>query len=287
MTSIQHFYDPVTATLSYVVFDEATRIAVLIDPVTDFDSNAVRVSHESAEGVAAFLDQNDLKLTHVLDTHVHADHFSAMPYFKQRYGAKTVISEKVRVVQATFAPIFGLEDLALDGSQFDILLEDGEALDVGPFTIEAIPTHGHTPASLTFRIDDALFCGDSLFQPDYGTARCDFPGGSAADEYDSIMRLYELPESTRVFTGHDYKPGGRELRFESTIGEQRATNKHLKDGVTKDEFVSLRNELEAGKPLPKLLFQALQVNLRAGELPPPEANGVSYLKMPINAFGGS
>ncbi|MCA8943197.1 MAG: MBL fold metallo-hydrolase [Planctomycetes bacterium] len=282
MVEIQHFYDPVTATLTYVV--HAAGTAVLIDSVADYDGNAVRVTHESAEAVARYLDENELRLTHVLDTHVHADHLTAMPYFRARYGAKTVISANVSSVQRTFAKLLGMEDLVPDGSQFDVLLDDGAELDIGPFRIEAIPTHGHTPASLSFRIGDAVFVGDSLFQPDYGTARCDFPGGSAAEEYDSIMGLYALPPTTRVFTGHDYQPGGRELRFESTIAEQRATNKHLRDGVTKGEFVALRQQLEDGKPLPTLLFQALQINLRAGELPPAGPDGVAWLKLPIDAF---
>ncbi|MCA8944137.1 MAG: MBL fold metallo-hydrolase [Planctomycetes bacterium] len=282
---IQHFFDPNTWTLSYVVWDEGSKIAVVIDPVADYDPKAVRVTHDSAEKIAKFIDEHDLKLTHVLDTHVHADHLTGMPFFKQRYGAKTVIGSKVGTVLETFRSVFGLpDDFPVDGSQFDILLDAGESLDVGPFQIEAIPTPGHTPASMTYKIEDALFVGDLLFQPDSGAARCDFPGGSAAEEYDSIRRLFELPEETRVFTCHDYQPGGRELAFESTIGEQRKHNVHVNDRVTREEFVALRKKLEDGKELPTLLFQSLQVNIRAGELPEPEANGMAYLKLPLNAF---
>lgn len=282
---IQHFYDPRTGTLTYLVFDEASRDCVLIDPVADYDAKAIRVSHDSAEAVAEFIDDQGLKLSHVLDTHVHADHLSAMPFFRQRYGAKTCIGSKVGLVQEAFRDAFGLgPDFPVDGSQFDLLLDAGETLQAGSLSIEAIPTPGHTPASMTYRIGDALFVGDLLFQPDSGTARCDFPGGSAATEYDSIMRLYALPEETRVFTCHDYQPGGRELAFASTIGEHRRNNAHLRDGVSKAEFVALRDEKDNGKELPTLLFPALQVNIRAGALPPPEANGTSYLKLPLNVF---
>jgi glyoxylase-like metal-dependent hydrolase (beta-lactamase superfamily II) len=282
---IEHFFDPRTWTLTYLVYDEATRDCVLIDPVADYDPKAVRVFHESADTVARFIDESGLKLSHVLDTHVHADHLSAMPYFRGRYGAKTVIGSKVGLVQEAFREVFGLgSDFPTDGRQFDVLMDDGDTLEAGSLTIEAIETTGHTPASLTYKIGDAIFVGDLLFQPDYGTARCDFPGGSAAEEYDSIQRLYALPAETRVFTGHDYQPGGRDLAFESTIGEQRQQNVHLRDGVTKDEFVALRAELETGKELPTLLFQSVQVNIRAGELPEPDSNGRSYLKLPINVF---
>lgn len=282
---VQHFFDPRTWTLSYLVYDEPSRSAVLIDSVADYDPKAVRVFHESAGEVARFIDERELKLSHVVDTHVHADHLTGMPYFKERYGAETVISSKIGRVQEAFRDVFDLgADFPSDGRQFDRLVDGGESFAAGPFTIEAIPTPGHTPASLTFRVNEALFVGDLLFQPDYGTARCDFPGGSAAEEYDSIQRLYEMPESTRVFTGHDYQPGGRELAFESTIGEQRRSNVHLREGTSKDEFVALRQKLEDGKDPPTLLFQSLQVNVRAGALPEPEPNGTSYLKLPLNLF---
>lgn len=281
---IQHFFDPRTWTLTYLVSDEATRSAILIDPVADFDGRAVRIGHESARAVAAHIDALGLKLTHVIDTHVHADHLTAMPFFKERYGARTLISTGVRKVQATFAKYFDDDELAQDGSQFDHLVEDGETFRAGAFEVEAIPTHGHTPASLSFRIGDVVFCGDVLFQPDSGSARCDFPGGSAEEEFDSIQRLFALPGSTRVFTGHDYQPGGRELAFCATVDEHREHNVHCHATTTKAEFVSRRHELDATKPLPALIYQGLQINMRAGHLPPPASNGISYLKLPVALF---
>jgi glyoxylase-like metal-dependent hydrolase (beta-lactamase superfamily II) len=278
---IQHFFDPRTWTLTYLVSDEASRTAVLIDSVQDFDPRAVRFSDESAQAVAKVIDEQGLELTHVLDTHVHADHCTAMPFFKKRYGARTVISANVRVVQATFAKYFDDDELACDGSQFDRLVEDGETFTAGAFEIEAIPTHGHTPASLSFRIGDVVFCGDVLFQPDSGTARCDFPGGSAEEEWDGIQRLYALPGSTVIHTGHDYQPGGRELQFRATVDEHRAGNVHCDANTTKEQFVARRAELDAGKPLPALIYQGLQVNMRAGHLPPASRNGITYLKMPV------
>lgn len=278
---IQHFFDPATWTLTYLVFDEEKKSAILIDSVQDFDARAVRVSNASAEKVAAFIDARGLELTHVLDTHVHADHLTAMPFFKERYGARTVISANVKVIQETFSKAFNDTELPCDGSQFDVLVEDGETITCGAFEIEAIPTHGHTPASLSLRIGDAVFCGDVLFQPDSGTARCDFPGGSAEEEWESIQRLYALPGDTRIFTGHDYQPGGRELAFMATVDEHRANNVHCDATTTKEQFVAKRKELDAKKPLPALIYQGLQVNMRAGHLPPAESNGVVFLKMPV------
>ena len=282
---IQHFYDPRTSTLTYVVFDEASRSAVVIDPVLDFDVKSGRVYHESVECVAAFLDAEELELLYALDTHPHADHLTALPWFRQRYGAKTAISAGIRAVQETWCERFNLgPDFPVDGSQFDVLLEDGEQLGAGALVVEALLTEGHTPASMTFKIGDALFVGDLIFMPDAGTARCDFPGGSAAVLYDSVQRLYAFPDETRVFTLHDYQPGGRELRFESTVGEQKRENVHIREGVTQEEFVALRAKLEAGKEVPTLLFPAVQVNIDGGRLPQPESNGVSYMKLPLNLF---
>lgn len=282
---IQHFYDERTGTLSYVVSDDAETTAVVIDPVTDYDARSGRVFHESAEAIARYLDEHGLAVPFALDTHAHADHLSALQFFRERYGSRTVIGAGITTVQRTFKAFFDLGDeVPGDGSQFDVLLEDHQVLDVGPFSIEAIPTGGHTPASLSYRIGDAVFVGDTLFQPDAGTARCDFPGGSAEDLYDSIQRLFLLPEETRVFTLHDYRPGGRELAFESTIGEQRRSNIHLRDGVSKEEFVALRTRLEQGKEVPRLILPSIQVNIDAGRLPAPAENGRRYLKVPINGF---
>lgn len=282
---IQHFFDPRTSTISYVVSDPGTKDTVVIDPVHDFDPKSGRTFTESAEAVAAYVTENDLTLRLALDTHPHADHLSATPFFRERFGAKTVIGAGICRVQETWRDTFNLgPDFPVDGSQFDVLVEDGQVLEAGSLQIEAILTEGHTPASMTYAIGDALFVGDLLFMPDAGTARCDFPGGSAAVMFDAVQRLYERPDDTRVFTLHDYQPGGRELAFESTIGEQKASNVHLRAGVSRDEFVALRAELERGKEMPTLLFASVQVNINGGELPKPESNGVSYLKTPLNRF---
>lgn len=280
---IEHFFDEATFTLTYVVLDEKTKTAVVIDPVMDYEAGSGRTSNGSSERVATFLDAHGLEAPYVLDTHAHADHLTGMPFFQARYGSRTVIGKHISEVQARFRDIFNLgPDFPVDGSQFDVLLEDGDVLEAGPLRIEAIHTPGHTPACLAYRIGDALFVGDALFMPDYGTGRCDFPGGSGAALYDSIQRLYALPEATRVFTGHDYQPGGRELRYESTIGEQKRSNVQLDGSTTKEAYIAFREERDAGLAVPKLILPALQVNVRAGRLPEPEANGVAYLKIPLN-----
>jgi glyoxylase-like metal-dependent hydrolase (beta-lactamase superfamily II) len=280
---IQHFFDEPTATLSYVVWDEDARVAVLIDSLLDFDPKSGRTRTRSCEAVARFLDERRLSLTLVLDTHAHADHLTGMPFFRERYGARTGIGAEIRQVQAIFRRIFNLGDaFPVDGSQFDVLLREGDVLAAGPLRVEAIHTPGHTPACMSYRIGDALFVGDGLFMPDYGTARCDFPGGSAEALYDSIQRLYTLPEATRVFTCHDYRPGGRPLRFESTIGEQKRTNVQLSHATTRAAFIELRKTRDAGLEMPTLILPSIQVNIRAGRLPEPESNGISYLKIPLN-----
>jgi glyoxylase-like metal-dependent hydrolase (beta-lactamase superfamily II) len=282
---IQHFYDEATATLSYVVWDEAARTALLIDSLLDFDPKSGRTSDRSCQSIARFLEERRLSLPLVLDTHAHADHLTGMAFFRERFGARTAIGAEIRQVQSIFRRIFGLGDaFPVDGSQFDVLLGEGDALEAGPLRVEAFHTPGHTPACMSYRIGDALFVGDCLFMPDYGTARCDFPGGSAELLYDSIQRLYALPEATRVFTGHDYRPGGRPLRFESTIGEQKRANVQLSQSTTRPAFVSFRKTRDATLELPTLILPSIQVNIRAGRLPEPESNGVSYLKIPLNAI---
>ena len=282
---VQHFFDEATATLSYVVWDEDSRIALLIDSVLDFDPKSGRTSTRSCQAIADFLAEQRLSLRFVLDTHAHADHLTGMPFFRERYGAKTGIGAEIRQVQAIFRKIFNLGDaFRTDGSQFDVLLGEGDVLEVGPLRVEAFHTPGHTPACMSYRIGSALFVGDCLFMPDYGTARCDFPGGSAEMLFDSIQRLYALPDATRVFTGHDYRPGGRPLRFESTIGEQKRTNVQLSQGTTRAAFVAFRKTRDASLELPTLILPSIQVNIRAGLFPDPESNGVSYLKIPLNAI---
>ena len=282
--NIQTFFDPKTSSFTYVVSDPLAKAAVVIDPVLDYDPKGARTSTTSAESVAEYLDQQELSLHYVLDTHLHADHITAAPFFKERYGAKSVMGSGVVQLQETWKEIFGFEDrdeFPTDGSPFDRLLEDGDVLEVGALQIEAILTEGHTPASMTYKIGDALFVGDLIFMPDQGTARCDFPGGSAGMMYDSIQKLLALPEETRVFTLHDYRPGGRELRNESTIRDQKASNVHLA-GLSRDEFIAKRKDLENGKEKPTLLYPAVQLNLRGGHLPPARENSTAYLKIPLN-----
>jgi glyoxylase-like metal-dependent hydrolase (beta-lactamase superfamily II) len=282
---IQHFFDPRTWTLTYVVHDEHSRLGVVIDSVLDFDPKSGRTWSTSNDSIAAYLEQHRLTIPYVLDTHAHADHLSGMAYFKDRYGSRTVIGRHITTVQETFRKLFNLgSDFPVDGRQFDVLLDEGAELLVGPLRIKALHTPGHTPACMTYQIGDALFVGDTLFQPDYGTARCDFPGGSAATLYDSIQRLYAMSDTTRIFTCHDYQPGGRPLQYESTVGEQRAANIQLNARTSKEEYVAFRAKRDATLEMPMLILPSLQVNIRAGRLPEPESNGVSYLKLPLNVL---
>jgi glyoxylase-like metal-dependent hydrolase (beta-lactamase superfamily II) len=285
---IKTFFDPRTSTLTHIPYDEVERVGVVIDSVLDFDPASGTTWTESADAVSRFLDEERIRVPYVLDTHAHADHLSAMPYFKERYGAKTVIGADIVRVQRAFHELFNLDaSTPTDGSQFDLLLQDAELLDIGPFELLAIHTPGHTPACMSYLVEDALFVGDVLFQPDYGTARCDFPGGAAAELYDSICRLYKVyPEETRVFTCHDYQPGGRDVEFESTIMEHQRANIQLNVATAKDDFVAFREERDATLSMPALILPSIQVNLNAGELPAPESNGLSYLRLPVNAFGG-
>lgn len=282
---IQHFYDPATYTLTYVVFDPDTRDAVVIDPVLDYDPQAVRVTEESIGKVLAFARQKDLKVHYVLDTHAHADHLSGFQRLRDELGARIGISEHITTVQATFKKLFGWGDeFEPDGHQWDVLLKDGTPLHAGSITILPIHTPGHTPACTTFKIGDALFTGDTLFMPDFGTGRCDFPGGSAEALYDSIMKLYAMPDETRVFVGHDYQPGGRELKYETTIGACKRENVQLKGDTPKEEFVKWRTARDKTLRPPNLIFQSLQVNANAGHLPEPDPNGLRYLRLPMNVF---
>jgi len=280
---IQHFFDPATSTLTYVVHESGT--GVVIDPVLDYDPKSARTSTQSAEAVARYIDEKHLAVVYVIDTHAHADHLTAMPYFKKRFGARTVTGSRMGIVQRAFRDIYNLgADFPVDGRQFDLLLEEGQELEVGSFRVRAMHTPGHTPAHMSWQIDDALFVGDSLFMPDYGTARCDFPGGSAEQLYDSIQRIYALPESSRLFMCHDYQPGGRELRFVTTVAEQKRANIQLREGTTKQEYVSIRKKRDAQLDMPALILPAIQINIRAGEFPQAEANGTVYLKIPLNVF---
>ncbi|MBZ4418461.1 MBL fold metallo-hydrolase [Myxococcus sp. RHSTA-1-4] len=284
---IQHFFDPQTFTLTYVVYEPATGDAVVIDPVLDYDPASSQTSTGSVEAVAAFLERERLKLRYVLETHAHADHLSGSQFLKRRFGAPVAIGERIREVQATFQALFDLPaDVPTDGSQFDRLLADGEEFQAGALRIRVIATPGHTPACVSYLIGDAVFTGDALFMEDSGTGRCDFPRGSATDLYHSVHdRLYSLPDATRVFVGHDYQPEGRPLRFETTIGASKQGNSQLKASTSKEEYVRFRTTRDATLKAPRLLLPSVQVNVDAGRLPRPHANGNRYLHMPVNIFG--
>ena len=280
---IQHFFDQATSTLTYVVHDGG--IGIVIDPVLDYDPKSARTTVRFAEAVAQYIDHRHLSIPYVIDTHAHADHLTAMPFFKKRYGSQTVTGSRVGEVQRSFRDIYNLgADFPIDGRQFDILLDEGQDLEVGSFRIRAMHTPGHTPAHMSWQVEDAVFVGDTLFMPDYGTARCDFPGGSADQLFDSIQRIYALPDSTRLFMCHDYQPGGRELCFVTTVAEQKQSNVQLRQGTTKQEFLKLRTARDAKLDMPALILPAIQINIRAGEFPEQEANGTAYLKIPLNVF---
>jgi glyoxylase-like metal-dependent hydrolase (beta-lactamase superfamily II) len=282
--NIQPFYDPATYTLTYVVYDPQSKDAVVIDSVLDYDPLGSETSTGSVEKVAAFLKEGGLLVHYALETHAHADHLSAAPWLKRRFEARTVIGENIREVQSTFKPLFDLSpEVPTDGSQFDRLVRDGEVIEAGTLRIEVIATPGHTPACVSYKIDDAVFTGDALFIEDYGTGRCDFPRGSAEALYTSVHdKLYHLPDETRVFVGHDYQPNGRALRYETTIGRSKAANVQLRAETTKEQFVKFRTERDATLQQPRLLFPSVQVNVDAGRLPKPHANGVRYLTIPLN-----
>ena len=279
---IQHFFDPATSTLTYVVHD--TKTGVVIDPVLDYDPKGGRTSFKSAEAVAKYIADKNLKIPYAIDTHAHADHMTAMPFFKKRFGARTVTGSRVGEVQRIFREIYNLgSEFPVDGRQFDLLLNEGQELEVGSFRVHAMHTPVHTPAHMSWQIEDALFVGDTLFMPDHGTARCDFPGGSAEELFDSIQRIYALPPSTRLFVCHDYQPGGRQVCFVTTVAEQKRCNIQLNERTTKPDYVAFRKERDAQLDMPTLILPSIQINIRAGEFPKPEANGTAYLKIPLNA----
>lgn len=282
MQPIQLF-DPASSTYTYIVFDETTRDAVIIDPVLDFDPANGRIWRESLDRVDAFVASERLTVKAIFETHAHADHLTGAQVLKEKYGAPIVIGAAITAVQEVFAPVFDLS-IATDGSQFDVLLGDGDRYEAGSLTIEALHTPGHTPACVSFKIGDAVFTGDALFMPDYGVGRCDFPAGSAEDLYDSVHgKLYALPASARVFVGHDYQPGGRAVAWETTIGASMEGNIHIKASTKKADFVAFRTARDATLAAPRLLFPSIQVNIDAGRLPAPHANGKRYLLTPLRA----
>ena len=279
---IHAFFDEPTNTVSYLVADPETKRAAVIDPVLDYDHKSGKGSVKSADAILAKAVAEGFTIDWVFETHAHADHLSGAPYIKIKTGAKVAIGERIREVQKIFRPVFNAMDVSGDGSEFDLLFKDGDAFEIGNLKGEVLATPGHTPACVSYKIGDAVFVGDTLFMPDYGTARADFPGGDAHVLYRSIRRILDLPPETRLFTGYDYAPNGRRHAWESTVAKQRASNVHVHDGVTEEEFVAMRTARDAKLDMPKLILPSVQVNMRAGHLPPPEDNGVRYLKIPID-----
>ena len=279
------FFDPATNTISYVVQDPNSRAAAIVDSVMDIDYAAGRISYEHADAIISFVRNNGLEVEWLIETHVHADHLSAAPYLQERLGGKLGIGRNITIVQETFGKIFNEgTEFQRDGSQFDRLFDDGDTYKVGSMTCRAIHTPGHTPACMTHVMGDAAFVGDTLFMPDGGSARADFPGGDAGTLYDSIQKVLALPDSTRLFMCHDYGPNGRDIRWETTVAEEKAHNIHVGGGKTKEDFVKFRTERDATLDMPRLIIPSLQVNMRAGELPSAEDNGTHYLKVPINSL---
>uniref|UniRef100_UPI0030F57CE5 MBL fold metallo-hydrolase n=1 Tax=uncultured Acidovorax sp. TaxID=158751 RepID=UPI0030F57CE5 len=282
---VKAFFDPATWTVSYVVFDAPGGHCALVDSVLDYDPKSGRTRPDSADQLIAFVREQNLTVDWILETHAHADHLSAAPYLRKHLGGKIAIGGKITQVQNVFKGIFHLEpEFATNGSQFDHLFEDGDTFAIGALQAQALSVPGHTPACMAYQVGDAVFVGDTLFMPDVGTARCDFPGGNAHTLYQSVRKLLSLPPETRLFMCHDYPPEGRAAQWECTVADQRARNIHVHDGVSEAEFVAMRTKRDAGLAMPVLILPSVQVNIRAGELPPPEANGVSYLKIPLNAL---
>jgi len=282
--NVNAFFDEATFTVTYVVADPATRRAAVVDPVLDFDPASGRTSTTSADEVIAFVKSENLGIDWILETHVHADHLSGAPYIREQLGGRTAIGANVTAVQDTFKSVFNLKDLATDGSQFDHLFEDDESFDIGGIAGRVIATPGHTPACITYVIGDAAFIGDTLFMPDFGSARTDFPGGDATQLYESIQKILSLPDDTRLFMCHDYKAPGRDVyAWETSVAEQRASNVHINDTVSREAFVEMREGRDSELGMPKLILPSLQVNLCAGRLPEPEDNDIRYLKIPLDA----
>ena len=283
---VHAFFDDATNTVSYIVQEPQGRNCAIIDSVLDYDQASGRTDTQSADALIAFIRDHDLTLTWILESHVHADHLSAAPYIQDTLGGKIGIGDQITVIQETFGKVFNEgTKFQRDGSQFDALLADNDSLHIGQLRVDVMHTPGHTPACLTYVIGDAAFVGDTLFMPDFGTARCDFPGGSADDLFNSIQKILALPDETRVFVGHDYKaPGRDDFAWETTVGEQKALNVHIGAGRPLDEFVALRTQRDAKLGMPRLILPSIQTNMRAGQMPEPEDNGTRYFKTPINTL---
>ena len=282
---VHGIFDPATWTVTYVGFEKPGSTCAIIDSVLDYDPKSGRTSHTSADKVIEFVKDNNLKVDWILETHAHADHLTAAPYLKQKLGGRTAIGDHIGGVQKVFKGIFNMEpSFREDGSQFDHLFADGEAIQVGAISGHSVYVPGHTPACVAYQFGDAVFVGDTMFMPDVGTARCDFPGGDAKTLYGSTRKILSLPPDTRLFMCHDYPPNGRAVNFETTVAEQRAKNIHVHDGISEAQFVEMRTKRDATLEMPVLILPAVQINIRAGELPPKEDNGISYVKVPLNAL---
>ena len=282
---VHGIFDPGTWTVTYVVHAPQGTACAIVDSVLDYDPKSGRTSTASADKVIDYVRSHGLQVAWILETHAHADHLTAAPYLKAQLGGQTAMGARIASVQKVFKGVFHLEpDFAVDGRQFDHLLADGESLPLDSLRIQAMSVPGHTPACMAYRVGDAVLVGDTLFMPDVGSARCDFPGGDAQTLYASVRKILSLPSETRLFMCHDYPPEGREVRFETTVAEQRASNVHLKDGISEADFVRMRTARDATLAMPVLILPAVQINIRAGEFPPVEANGVAYLKIPLNAL---
>jgi glyoxylase-like metal-dependent hydrolase (beta-lactamase superfamily II) len=285
LTTIQGFFDPATWTVSYVVWENATRHAAVIDPVLDFDFKSGRTHTASADRLLAYVREHGLQIDWILETHAHADHLSGARHVQAQAGGKIAIGENIRVVQSTFGKLFNLERTFLpDGSQFDHLFEDGEVFRIGEVEVTALRVPGHTPADMAYLVDGAVFVGDTLFMPDVGTARADFPGGDARQLYESTRKLLDLPSATVMHVCHDYPPASRPPCWQTTVADQRARNIHVRDGIGADEFVAMRTARDATLEVPTLILPSIQVNVRGGRFPPADDNGVSYLRIPLNAL---
>ncbi|MEO0314321.1 MAG: hypothetical protein RI928_777 [Pseudomonadota bacterium] len=282
---VHGIFDPATWTVTYVVYEKEGAPCAIIDSVLDYDPKSGRTRTDSADKVIAFVREKNLSVAWILETHAHADHLTAAPYIKKKLGGKTAIGDLISAVQKVFKNIFHLEsEFLTDGSQFDHLLKDGEHFSIGTLSASTMYVPGHTPACVAFHIGDAVFVGDTMFMPDVGTARCDFPGGDAKTLYASVKKILSLPEETRLFMCHDYPPTDRAVAFETTVGEQRRKNIHVHDGISETEFVDMRTRRDATLEMPVLILPSVQINIRAGDLPPAESNGVAYLKIPLNAL---
>ncbi len=281
---VQHFFDPATFTLTYIVFDETTKDSVIIDPVLDFDQASGKIEDYSVSMLLDFIKKEDLKVHAVLETHAHADHLSSSQILKQIFpDLKIAIGERIKIVQEVFKTHFNIEYLKTDASQFDLVFKDFQEINFGSLSMKALPTPGHTPACMSYLFDGVVFTGDAVFMPDYGTGRCDFPKGSAKDLFHSIKnQLFTLPNETRVFVGHDYQPNGRQMQFETTIGECKAANIQLNERTTELEYIHFRETRDRTLSAPRLLLPSIQINIDAGKIPPADSNGTSYLKLPLS-----